>query len=104
MGIAKRHIGYWNLFSIDMTSGGDGDVFIGESGAPDSAQSIVADDEFFLNVEALANRQKGLSLAIFGTLAVADVQRGCGIVAGGESGANAGVHASAEKHDGAGFG
>ena len=58
---------------------------------------------FSLNVQALANGQEGLALAVFGALAIADVQGGRGIVAGGESRAHAGIHASAEQNDCAGL-
>ena len=58
---------------------------------------------FSLNVQALADCQKGLPFALFGALAIADVQRGGVVVAGGESGADAGIHASAEQDYGAGF-
>jgi hypothetical protein len=52
---------------------GHGNVFVGERRTSDGAQSVVAHEEFVLDVQALANRQKGLPLAVFGALSVAHV-------------------------------
>jgi len=54
--------------------GGDGNVFVGEGGAPDGAESVVAYQELVLDVEATANCQEGFPLALFGALPVTHVQ------------------------------
>jgi hypothetical protein len=55
-------------------------------------------------LEALADGQKRLPLALLGTLPVADMDSRGVEVANGESGADRGIHASTEEDNGAGFG
>jgi hypothetical protein len=101
MRVAKGNIADWDVGAggLDRVRGGYGDVLVGEGGASDGAQSLVADEEFFLNVQALADGEEGLAFAGFGALSVTDVQGRGGVVTGSESGADAGIHASAEQHD-----
>jgi hypothetical protein len=68
-----------------------------------SSVSVVAHQELFFDVEAVADGEKGLSLALLGALTVADVQRCDVVIASCKRGADAGIHASAEEDDGAGL-
>jgi hypothetical protein len=52
-----------------------------------------------VNSEALADRKKRLSFALLGTLAVADVDRGCFVVARCQRRANTRIHTAAEQHN-----
>ena len=67
---------------------GDGDRFVGEGGAADGAEGFVADDQAMADAETVADGFKGAPFAEFGALAVADVDGGGTMVAGGESGAD----------------
>ena len=54
-----------------------------------------------MNAKPVANRPEGLLLALFGPLAVADVQRGCGVgavLANRQRRAHGRIHTAAE-HD-----
>ena len=68
------------------------------------ARASLRTSSLILDIEAAADCQEGLALAGFRALAIADVQRSGGVVAGGERGAHAGIHASAEQDDRTGFG
>ena len=81
--------------------GGYSDVFVGERGSADGVKSLIADYKPFANVEAVADCEKGIALPFFGALPIADMQSRCFIFASCERGADAGVHTSTEKNDGA---
>jgi len=72
---------------------------VGQGRTPDGTQGIVAHQEFFLDVQALADCKEGLPLAVFGALTVAHVQRGGRIVTSCKRRADAGIHASAEQNN-----
>src|ERR1700733_10024518 len=99
MGVAKRDIGDGNLVA-NLMRGRHGDGFVGERRTADGAKSLIADDEFFPDVEAIANCEERLALTILGALSIAYVQGSGRVVAGGEGGADAGVHSSAEQDHG----
>jgi hypothetical protein len=71
------------------------DFFVGERGASDGAQSLVSNQEFVPDVQAIADGQEGLPLALFGALSVTHMQGSGVVIAGRERGTDAGVHASA---------
>src|ERR1700726_3522627 len=53
MGVAKGYIGHWNGVADGVARGvgsGHSDAGIGEGGAPDSAQRVIADEKFVLNI------------------------------------------------------
>jgi hypothetical protein len=78
----------------EVAAGGNGKIFVGQGGAPDGAERVIANEQAVFDVEAVADIQKGLALAAFGALAVAHVECGGVVIAAGESGAYAGIHAS----------
>src|SRR5437763_10350209 len=98
MRVAKGNVGDRNIVAHGMSGRGGrgyGDVFIGEGGASNGTQSLIAEQEFVLNIQALANGQERLALTRFSALAVADVQGRGIVIAACESRADTGIHASA---------
>jgi hypothetical protein len=79
-----------------------GDVFICEGRTSDGAESVITNEELVLDIQTIANGEKRLLLAVFGALSVADMHGGGIVVAGRQSRANAGIHASAEEDNCAG--
>jgi hypothetical protein len=79
--------------------GGDGDVLVGQGRASDSAKYCVAHQEFLPDVQALADCQERLALAVFSALSITHVQRRSVVIAGGQRRAHAGIHSSAEQND-----
>ena len=100
MGVPEGNIGYWDVVTHSL-GGGHGDSFVGQGRAADRAERFVAKGKLVVNLEAIADGEEGLALTSLGALTVTDVERGGGIVTGGEGGAHAGVHTSAEQDDGA---
>src|SRR5260370_14867418 len=98
--VAKGHIGDGDVVARGVTGGagcGHGDVFVSERGTTDGVQSLIADDEFVGNVEALANREERLETPGLGAFSVADGQGGGAVGANRQDCANAGIHSSAEQ-------
>src|SRR5260370_2558107 len=64
--VAKGHIGDRDVVARGVTGvagSGHGDVFVSEGRTSDGAQSLIADNEVVLNIQALANVQERLPLA-----------------------------------------
>jgi hypothetical protein len=74
---------------------------IGQRRSANGAQSVVAHHEPVSDSQAVADCNERSSLAVFGSLPVADVDRGHIKIADCEGGTDTGVHASAEQNDGA---
>ncbi len=103
VGVAKGHIGHGNVVA-DGVGLGNRNPAVGQCRSADGAQGLIADDQPIADFQAVANGGKRLPLAVFGWLSVADVDGSRVKVANCKSGADAGIHASAEQDDGAGWG
>jgi hypothetical protein len=66
-------------------------------------QGLVPDHQLVLNSQALADGKERPPLTLLGTLPVTDVDGGRVVVSHCQRGTDTGIHASAKKHDGAGF-
>ena len=92
------------MFELRELIFGDGDVCVGESGATDGAEMIELDDQAMcVHAVKVSDVVEGLAFALLGALAVAGVEQCdifCAVSLDGDGGADAGVHAAAEEHDG----
>jgi hypothetical protein len=66
-------------------------------------QGLVPDHQLVLNSQALADGKERPPLTLLGTLPVTDVDGGRVVVSHCQGGTDTGIHASAKKHDSAGF-
>ncbi len=73
--------------------------FVGQGRASDGAESVIANQQPFFNAEAVANLNKRLTLATFGALSIAYVDRGDIVISYRQSRADAGIHATAQEYD-----
>jgi hypothetical protein len=100
MGVAERDVGDGNVRADLRSSGGHGERRIGECGAADLAERLIAHHETALDSEAITDFSEGALLTGFGALSVGDVQGGNvggTLFANGESGTDGGVHAAGES-------
>src|ERR1700757_2476518 len=108
MRVAEWHVGdgdgVASVLGTNVLRVGHGDGVVGQRRSADEPQSLVTNHELVVNPEALADGQEGLPLALLGALSVAHMESRSVKVADGKSGADGGVHASAEENDSAGFG
>jgi len=110
VGVAEGDVGdgdgfaYWLGVGCVMGRNGDSDVGVGEGGSADLSEDVDAEGQELDAAEGMGDGAGALEFALLGALAVAEVE-GVGVeVAGGEGGADGGVHAAGEADDGAGPG
>ena len=103
MRVAEGDVGDGNLFA-DVLRLGDGDAFVSQCRAADLGETAVLDEHALSDAEPVADLFEGIALTRLGTLAITDMHGRnvlCAVLMNGDGGADAGIHASAEEHDGA---
>src|ERR1022692_3073945 len=101
MRVAERHVGDRHARS-DRMRFGNTDAGVGERGASNGAEGVVANHQAVADAEAVADGFKGASFAEFGALAIADVHGRGVMVTGGEGRTDTRIHATAEEDYGSG--
>src|ERR1700735_4322040 len=99
MRVAEGDVSDWDLGAYGRFFGrgiGDGDALVGQSGTSDAAEEVEPEVQEFADAEEPDSVLRGQEFAGLGALPIAEVDRVGVEVAGGERGADHGVHASGE--------
>src|SRR5258708_40030144 len=101
MSIAKRHISYGNISRSDLfMSFRYVNAAIGKRRSPNGAQNSVPAYQPLADLHPVANALERLPLSLLRLLTIADVQSRNFGVTNGQRGADTGIHASAQQHNG----